>query len=235
MGKYSFKLIAVVTLVMMMFSSCTKTIVNREIYADSYIHSIFDKTGMPVYVVKHTAFSFTKLGSVSVLGALGTPVLLPNITNDGYSFYNEPDTVDYKAAIPAPESFTYNVTYNNGETTIKVDAIVAKSLLPAQQVDAVKNSTDIVLTWMQVANAEAYKVRIFSHDANSTAKTLIYESDFLVPKDVTITPSIPFSLISLSQYLTTNLSFEVSAFIFEENQDTYHAVSAATVEKYFGM
>ena len=164
------------------------------------------------------------------------------MAGDGFSFYSQPqaqlDSTSYMPAVPAVESFTYNVTYNDGTTAVKTDA-VSKYLMPAQQVDATKTPatlpTDITLTWKPVANVDAYKVRVFSTDLTSNVKTLIYESSFLVPpKDTTTDLSVPFSLISISSYLSTNLTFEVSAFIFETGQDTYEAVSVANTTKYFG-
>ncbi len=234
MEKFSLKIFPVAILLIVGLSSCKKSEVNKEVYIDSYVHSIFDRTGVPVYNVMHTAYSFTKLSAVSVTGSSGTTITLDNFSN-GYSFYNPVgDSTAYKPVPPDPESFTYNITYDNGETATKTDATVAKYLLPAPQVKAKKDSSNIVLSWLQVANAEAYKVRIFSQDANADTNTLLYESDFFVPKDATVTPSIPFSLVGLSQYLTTDLSFEVSAFIFGQNKDTYQAVSDATFKGYFG-
>lgn len=219
---------AVISLAVVLFASCNKTIVNKEIYVDSYVHSIFDKNGVPVYNVSHTAYCFTKLAGVTVTGSSSSPIQLTDYSN-GYSYYVPTDTLKYKTTPPAPEVFTYDVTYANGDTARRTDAIIAKSLLPAQQLTALKTATDIVLSWKPVANVEAYKIRIFSQDPVTGSKLLIYESDFFAPKDPTADLSVPYSLVSFSNYLSTNLFFEVSAFIFEQGHDTYHAVSAATV------
>jgi hypothetical protein len=224
---------AIVVVLFTLLSSCSKTVVDKDVFVDSYIHSIFSRKGVPLYAVMHTAYSFTKISGISVSGASGK-ILLNNYSGDGFSFFSSPDTASYTTTIPAPDSYTYNVTYSSGESVSKVDATVAKSVVPVPQLNAVKNTTDIVLSWKPVAGTEAYKVRIFSEDATNKTNTLIFESDFLVPKDATSDLSIPFSLVSFSQYLSTNVSFEVSAFIFELNQDTYNAVSATRVKKYFG-
>lgn len=234
MKKQLLKLLTGIFLLALILSSCNKTVVNKEIYVDSYIHSIYDKNGVPVYNVFHTAYSFSKLSGVKVTGSSGTQIQLKDYSN-GYSFYTPVDTSKYKTVPPAPESFTYDITYSNGDTARRVDATVARSLMPAQQLAAVKTATDIVVSWKPVANVEAYKVRIFSQDPVTNNNILIYESDFLVPKDATSDLSIPYSLVSLSNYLSTNLSFEVSSFIFEQNKDTFHAVSVTTVKKYFGI
>lgn len=222
-----------------MLVSCNKTEENTDVYADSYVNAIFNKNGVPVYRVMHTAYSFTKLLSVSVTGSGGKTVQLTNFANNGYSFYlqllNAQDSATYTTTVPSPESFTYNISYEGGTTTTKTNATIDKSLLPAQQLAAVKTATDIVLSWKPVANVEAYKVRIFSEDLGTKVTTLIYESDYLVPVNATSDLSIPFSLVSFSQFLSTNLSFEVSSFIFETKQESFHAVSAATVKKYFGI
>jgi len=233
--KNSFKIFTVVALLGAFLSSCTKTEVDKTVYIDSYVHSFLNKAGTPVYSVVHSAYSFTKLSSVTVTGTATTVVALTDmsVSGEGFSFYLQPDSASYKPAVPADESFTYNVTYSDGTTGTKIDA-VSKSLVPAQQVSATKGSTDITLTWKPVANSEAYKVRVFSTDLTSNVKTLIYESNFLVPKDAATDLSIPFSLISISSFLSTNLTFEVSAFIFEQGQDTYEAVSVANTTKYFG-
>jgi hypothetical protein len=234
MEKQSIKFFTLVVLMVALLSSCTKTTVNNEVYVDSYITSIFDRTGVPVYTLMHTAYSYTKIASISVSGGgVTTPLLKYGDT--GLSFYNPTDTVAYTKTVPAAASYTYNVTYDSGESTTKTDATSGKSLMPAQGLSAVKSSTDIVLSWKAVANVEAYKVRIFSQDATTKAYVMIYESDFLTPKDATSDLSMPFSLVSFSPYLNSNISFEVSSFIFEANQNTYEAVSAATIYKYFGV
>ncbi|MCX6219368.1 MAG: hypothetical protein NTZ69_00060 [Bacteroidia bacterium] len=231
--KNSLKIFTVVAVLRAILSSCTKTEVDKTVYIDSYVHSFMNKAGIPVYSVVHSAYSFTKLNSVTVTGTATAVKPLTDMAGDGFSFYSQPDSASYMPAIPAAESFTYNVIYNDGTTAVKIDA-VSKSLVPAQQVIATKNSTDITLTWKPVANVEAYKVRVFSTDLTSNVKTLVYESGFLVPKDATTDLSIPFSLISISSYLSTNLTFEVSSFIFEQGKDTYEAVSVANITKYFG-
>ena len=227
MEKYSFKSFMVV-ISLVVLSSCSKTVVDKSVYVDSYIHSIYNRDGVPVYSVMHTAYSFTKLSSVTVTGGVsGTTIPLTDFSN-GYSFYTPVDSTKYATTVPSPESFTFKATYDNGEIATKVDAIVAQYLMPAQQVNAVKDATYITLSWKPVTSVEAYKVRIFSES------TLIDESDFFTPQNATSDLSVPFTLTSLSQYLSTNLSFEVSAFIFEQGQDTFHAVSAATIKKNFG-
>jgi hypothetical protein len=231
--KQSFKIFTVVAVLGAILSSCTKTEVDKTVYIDSYVHSFMNKAGIPVYSVVHSAYCFTKLSSVTVTGTATAVKPLTDMSGDGFSFYLQPDTLSYMPAVPAAESFTYNITYSDGAVATKIDA-VSKSLVPAQQVTATKGSTDITLTWKPVANTEAYKVRIFSTDLTSQAKTLIFESNFLVPKDATTDLSVPFSLISISSYLSTNLTFEVSAFIFEQGKDTYEAVSVANTMAYFG-
>jgi hypothetical protein len=235
MKNRSFKIFAVAVLLVSVMSSCKKTVVDEQIYVDSYVHSIFDKNGVPVYNVIHSAYSFTKLASVSVTGGSGPITLPPNSNNDGYSFFTKIDSAVYKTTVPAATTYTYNGTYNNGNTITRVDATSGKSLEPAKQLNAVKTVTDIVLSWKPVANVEAYKIRIFSEDRTSNVTSLIYESNFLVPNDATTDLSVPFSLISFSQYLDSNISFEVSSFIFETNQDTFEAVSVTTFKKYFGI
>lgn len=239
MRKYISRIVLIGVVVAGMLVSCSKTVENTDVYVDSYIHAIFNKNGVPVYRVMHTAYSFTKLLSVSVTGSGGKTVQLTNYANNGYSFYlpltNAQDSAAYTTTVPTPESFTYNVSYEGGTTAAKTNATIDKSLLPAQQLAAAKTTTDIVLSWKPVVNVEAYKVRIFSEDLGTKVNTLIYESDYLVPVNPTSDLTMPFSLVSFSQFLSTNLSFEVSSFIFESKQDTYNAVSAATIKKYFGI
>ncbi|MCL6101636.1 MAG: hypothetical protein M1292_03995, partial [Bacteroidetes bacterium] len=84
MEKFSLKIFPVAILLIVGLSSCKKSEVNKEVYIDSYVHSIFDRTGVPVYNVMHTAYSFTKLSAVSVTGSSGTTITLDNFSN-GYS------------------------------------------------------------------------------------------------------------------------------------------------------
>jgi hypothetical protein len=238
MKKYIYRIVILGVATVAMLVSCNKTETDTEVYIDSYIQSIFNKQGVPVYNVVHTAYSYVKLSSVSVSGTSGQTIQLTNYANNGFSFYTPlltaQDSATYTATVPAPDSYTYKATNESGEVVSKVDATTTASLMPAQQLNAVKTTTDIVLSWQPVSNVEAYKVRIYSEDLSTHASTLIFESGFLVPVDATSVLSIPFSLVSFSQYLSSNLIFEVSSFIFESKQDTYHAVSAATIKRYFG-
>ena len=239
MENRSFKFFSAALLLFAVLSSCTKTVVDKEVYVDSYIRSIFNTTDTiesnryPVYSVMHSAYCFTKLGSIGVTGSVTPAVQLTDFGDQGFSFYNNPDSSKYTATVPSPETYTYNVSYASGEVASKIDATIAESLMPARKLNAVKNATDITLSWKPVANAEAYKIRIWALDSNSQ-NALIYESDFLVPKDAITDLSMPFSLVSFSQYLSTTITFEVSAFIFEQNQDTYNAVSVTTIQRNFG-
>ncbi len=235
------KFVVLGTVLVLTLSACNKTVVDKEVYIDSYINSIFNTTDTveskrtPVYAVMHTAYSYSKLTSINVVGSLGKTIQLNNFSGTGFSFFTPVDSATYKPAVPPAETYTYNVLYDTGETVTKVDATVAKALMPARKLMATKTSTDIVLSWKAVANAEAYKIRILSQDGTTLENKLIYESDFLTPKDATSDLSIPFSLVSFSQYLNNNITFEVSAFAFELNQDTFHAVSATTIKRYFGI
>jgi hypothetical protein len=237
MRKYLLKSIVTVVVVFALLTSCKKAEITTDVFVDSYINSILDANGTPVFAMIHSAYSFTKMSSVNVKGATGSSAALQNFNGDGFSFYMDvKDLTLYKAAAPAADSFTYNVTYSDGTTATKVNSVVAKSLLPAQQLDAQKTPatlpTDITLTWKPIANVEAYKVRIYTEDP--AGRKLIYESNYLVPKDATSTLSIPFSVVSFSPYLSYSVTFEVLAFIFEQGQDTFNAVSVASITKYFG-
>lgn len=235
MKKYIFKSFFLAIVLGEMLTSCKKSEVVKEMFVDSYINSIVNTSGAPVYVVVHTAYSFSKMSGVSVKGSLSSPLALQNFNGDGFAFYMDVnDQTIYKTSVPSTESFTYSATYSDGMTASKVNSIAGKSLLPAQKLTVTKSQATgtapvINLTWKPVVSVEAYKVRIFNVDPTSLKNVLIFESNYLVPKDTTTDPSIPFSLDSFSQY--NNVVFEVSAFIFESGQDTFEAVSAASISQ----
>ncbi|MCE1198205.1 MAG: hypothetical protein LWW85_04495 [Marinilabiliales bacterium] len=221
-------------IVSVLFTSCNKTIVDDQIYIDSYIHAIYNKNHVPVYRVMHTAYSFNMLTSVTVKGSSGSSVSLKNFDSNMFSFYTPLDTAQYSTTIPQAEVFTYNIVNDKGANITLTNGISGQSLIPAPSLKAEKNSTDIVLSWKAVPNVEAYKIRIFSENITTKEQSMIFESDYLKPKDPTSDLSLPFSLISYSPYLSTNLTFEVASFIFESQQSTFHAVSAASVKGYYG-
>lgn len=214
--------------------SCSKTPTDENVYVDSYIHSKLDDSDAPVYAMMHTAYSFKPLSGVVVSGP-SVSIQPTNPSGDGFAFYSVIPTASYLPAIPVPGSYSYSTTYQTGETVTKVDATVAKSLEPPRELDAIKGATDIAITWKPVANAEAYKLRIYSDNATTLEKNLIFDSSFLIPKDATSDLSFPISVISFSQYLTNNMTFEVSAFIFQDTRNAYHAVSSASVTRFFGI
>ena len=235
MENRSLKIFAVVFVMGSMLVSCNKTVVDKKVYVDSYIHSIYNRSNIPVYSVLHSAFCYSALSSVSAKGSTGSATVLTKGAVDGYSFYSPIDSSAYKLTVPAPDTYTYTATYEAGDTYTATDPTSGAYLLPASGLTATKTTTDIVLTWHPVAKAEAYKIRIFYDDGGATALTMIYESDFLVPAGTSTDLTLPFSLTNLSQYLNSYLSFEVSSFIFEQGQDTYQAVSSATCRKNFGF
>ncbi len=233
MKKYLLKVFAAAILLITVLASCNKTAVDKSVHIDTYIHSIFNRAGVPVYSVLHSAYSFSKLSGVDVTGSAGK-ISLINFSDNGYSFYNQPDTAIYKTTVPVPDNYTYSVTYDTGETVAKPDATIAASLEPARNLSAVKTATEIQLSWNPIVNVEGYKVRIHIQDLTTQTKVLIYESDFLFPVNAISDLSINFPLTNFTSYLDKYLYFEVSGFIFQLNHDTYHAVSATTVKKYFG-
>jgi hypothetical protein len=246
MGKGSFKYFAAAILLFSLLSSCNKTVVNNTVFTDSYIHSVFNTTDTveskryPIYSVMHTAYCYTKLASVRVNGSSGSVVNLTDYDGTGFSFYTPiKDSAAYKINVPAPETYTYNVSYVSGETVVQTDATLAESLMPARNLNAVRTTTttadNILVSWKPVTNAEAYKIRIQSEDPTSKVLTLIYESDFMVPLDPTATLSVSFPFGNFQTYLNTNIYFEISAFIFQQNHETYHAVSETTIKRYYGI
>jgi len=233
MEKILFKISALLLVGMLLFSSCSKSVTDNKVYVDSYINAIYNRAGVPVFSMMHTAYSFTKLTSVTVQGS-GSPVTLIDPTGLGLSFYSNPaDTASYTTTVPSPASFVYNIVYGTGTPATFADAVPANTLLPVQQLLASKTATDISLTWKALSNAQAYKVRIFDVEPSST--TIIYESDFMTPKDATSDLSIQYSLTNFTLYSLTNIRFEVSAFIFEQDQTTFDAVSVATTKTIAGM
>jgi hypothetical protein len=233
MQKHSFTAFPVVLFLLAAFTSCNKSEVTQEVFVDSYIHSYPSQSGVPVYTIMHTAYSFSMMNSIGVTGS-ATPVkqLVP-FSPDGLSFYNKPDSATYKTTVPAAETFTYNVIFSDGNIATRSNSTGTKSVAPVQQL-AVKKTpaaapTDLTLTWKAATSAEAYKIRIFHQDPATLSKVLIYESNFLVPKDNATDLSIPFPLNGLTLYALTDLFFEVSAFIFEEGKDTYQSVSITQI------
>ncbi len=227
MKKHFILIFTVVIGLTIILSSCTKTVVNNEVYVDSYIHSINSRAGEPVYNVMHTAYSFSKIATVSVTGTSGAPINLTNAADNGFSFYTPLDTASYQLTSPAADSYAYMATYDDGTISTINNAIIATSVMPAKMLAVVKTASNIELSWKPVVNVQAYRIRIYSEDPNSKVTSLIYESGFYLPKDAISDLSIPFSLVSFSQYLSTNLTFEVSSFVFEDNSDLYQAISTA--------
>jgi hypothetical protein len=233
MEKRSFIVFTVVVALGSLLTSCNKFVADKQVYVDSYIHAINNRAGIPVYNVVHSAFSYSALKDVSVTGSTGSAIGLTRGTFDAFSFYSPIDSAAYKTTLPAADIYTYTGTYDTGDSFTVSDLTSGGSLAPAQGMKATKSATDIVLDCSPVANAEAYKIRIFYDNDDGNPRVMIDESNFLVPTSATANLTIPFSLVDLSQYLNYYLSFEVSAFIFEQGQNTFEAVSTATVRNKF--
>lgn len=214
--------------------SCSKTQVDENVYVDSYIHSILDASNEPVYAVMHTAYSFKPLSGVVVNGPL-VNIQPTNPTGDGFSFYTVIPAASYTTTVPGPGDYSYTSTYQTGGSVTKSDATIAKSLTPPRQLEVIRGTNDITVKWQAVENAEAYKVRIFSDNPTTLATDLIFDSSFLIPNDATSDLSFPVSAGSFEGYMTNNMIFEVSAFIFQDSWNSYHAMSTSKVTKLFGI
>ncbi len=238
MEKNLFKTITAVVLLVALLSSCSKTVDTKQVYADSYINAIYNRAGVPVYSIMHTAYSFSKLSSVSVKGTLSPAQTLTDPTGLGLSFYTTVDTTKYSTVLPSADTFTYSALYSSGEAVTMSDAVPSNSLQPVQLLVAAKTPaaapTDISLTWNANPNAQAYKVRIFNMDPAAPA-SIIYESDFLTPKDAVTPLSIQYPLNNFVQYSLVYIRFEVSSFIFQKDQSTFNAVSVATTKNIVGL
>lgn len=233
MKKISLQIFAAVILTGIVVS-CSKVPSDDNVYVDSYIHSVLSDSDVPVYAMMHTAYSFKPLSGVVVSGP-SVNIQPTNPSGDGFAFFSVIPPASYSSTIPVPGSYSYSSTYQTGELVTKTDATVAKSLEPPMELDVTKGATDIAITWKAVANAEAYKVRIFIDNPTTLEKNLVFDSNFQLPKDALSDLSYLISVVEFRPYLTNNMTFEVSAFIFQETRNSFHAVSSASVTRFFGI
>jgi hypothetical protein len=219
--------LALIALILIGLSGCEKGSDTNVATADAFVKSIKNAQGATVFAVIHSVFSYNGMTSVKVTGPDGTVKQLTNYENGGISFYNEPVDADYSATIPTAGTYTYLVTFKNGEEITYTNALSSNAILPAIITSLAKTTKgdSVYISWNAIANTHAYQIKV------TQGTTVIYSSSPFVdnssPKQSNL--KVGFSLNSLTSNVAGTYTFSLGGLLYETTAYDYlQAISTTT-------
>ena len=219
-----------VSFILLGLSGCEKATIVDLASADVFIQSIKNPndTAQVIFAAVHSVFSYNLMSSVSVVAPISTTspdsitTQLINYDKMGNSFYNIPV---YSTSLPAPGTYTYNVTFKDGQVISFSNTLLYNILLPPNITSLAKNGTadSIDISWDAVANAQAYQVKVTKGTATGPSATQVFYAapfiDTSNPLRTNLTIGVPLSAII--SYGSGIYTFEVDALLYESSAYTY--------------
>jgi hypothetical protein len=220
--------LAVVALILFTLSGCEKQKITNQASVDVFVKAIKNSSGTTVYTALHSVFSYNIMTAVSVKSPDGTTTQLTNYENAGNSFYNEPATTDYTSTAPSAGTYTYTVTFNDGEQITYTNSLLATSLQPAVITGLTKNTggDSIYITWNAIAGTQAYQLKV----SNGT-KQVYYQAAFAdgsTPLKASL--RLGYSLSTIFTNGAGVYTFEIDGLLFESTSsaDYLQAISLSS-------
>jgi len=166
-------LLTLIALIMISLSGCEKAKVTNGASADVFVKAIKNAQGITVYTAVHSVFSYNTMTSVSVTSPTGTVTQLIDYGKTGMSFYNEPTDADYSPTPPSMGTYTYSVTFNDGEVISYNNSLSSSTLLPSVITSLAKSADgdSVYIKFNAIANVNFYQVEV------TKGTTQIYYSD----------------------------------------------------------
>jgi len=208
---------------------CEKATIVDQATADAFIQSIKNPkdTAQVVFAVIHSVFSYYHIVGVSVVAPVtaaspdSITTHLINYTNMGNSFYNNPV---YSTSLPVPGSYTYTVTFKDGQVISLSNTLLYNILMPPYITSLTKNGTtnSIDISWNVVANAQAYQVKVTKGTVTGASATQVFYAapfvDASNPPRANLTIKVP--TVEITPYGSGVYTFEVDALLFESSAGT---------------
>ena len=218
-----------VALILLGLSGCEKAKVTNEATADVFVKAVKNAQGVTVYTAIHSVFSYNVMKSVKVTSSDGTIVQLTNYENGGNSFYNAPAIADYTTTPPTASTYTYLVTFNDGEEITYTNSLTSSSLLPANITSLAKNTAgdSVYVKWDAIATTHAYQLKIMKGTTEIYTPSAF--ADASSPLKASLRLGFPVSYFTASGSGT--YTFEITGLLFETTAYTYiQAISTASAD-----
>ena len=231
-------LLTIVSFILLGLTGCEKATIVDVATADAFIQSIKNPndTSQVVFAVVHSVFSYNLMTTVSVEAPLSAAspdsisTSLINYAKMGNSFYNHPV---YSTSLPTPGTYTYSVTFKDGQVISFNNTLLYNILLPPDITYLAKNATadSVYISWNAVANAQAYQVKVTKGTVTGASATQVFYAapfkDTSNPPRANLTISVPLSAVT--PYGAGTYTFEVDALLYESSAYTYlQAIGTST-------
>jgi len=217
-------IILLISFILYGLAGCEKATIVDQATADAFIQSIKNPTdtAQVVFAVVHSVFSYNRMTSVTVIAPItaaspdSITTNLINYANMGNSFYNNPV---YSVSLPTPGSYTYDVTFKDGQAISFNNTLTYNILIPPNITFLAKNATpdSIDISWNAVTNAQAYQVKVTKGTLTGpSAIQVFYVAPFIdlsSPLRTNLTIGVPLSTVL--SYGAGTYTFEVDALLYE--------------------
>lgn len=222
MKEIKFPFLAV--LILLSFSACLKDKQANNAVADVYVKSIL-ADGLPVYAVSQYVQGTTAMASVTVHTPDGLTDQLVSFDNSGLTFYKEPLLAfgDYSSTKPASGTYSYGVSFKDGEEKVYTNVLSAGSLLPAAitSISKLTDGQNVRMSWEPIVGAEYLRLSVYRAD------TWLYTSQPFSPPTAN-SIDVPISIIP--SFTQGTYTYEIDGIIYESaTSGLLQAVSTASV------
>jgi hypothetical protein len=213
-------ILAIVALILPIFTSCEKAKTSNDALADTFVKIIKDDQGRILYAPVCSVFSpATKITSATAVSPYGTILSLSNFENGGMSFFNVPTENDYSIDLPPAGDYTFKVKFDGGEEKVYTDVLTDQTISPANITSLTKsaNGDTICIRWDAIANVSAYQLRI------TKGTTMVFYqssfSDISTPKKANLKAGVLIS--SLINHEPGTYTVELNGLLFEPSSTDY--------------
>jgi hypothetical protein len=212
------QVLALVAFLLIVLGGCEKATVTNQASVDVFLKIKKNSQGTTLYAVVHSVVSYNLMSEVKVTAPNGSSTLLTNFENGGNSFFNDPADEDFSETAPPVGTYSYLVTFKNGEQITYTNSLLAGTILPAAITGLNKNATgdSIYFTWNAIANTQAYQLKV----TNGT-KQIYYQAPFAdISSPLKATLRIVFPLSAIFTNGSGIYTFELDGMLFESTSAT---------------
>ena len=224
MKKTTFQFLFMSALAALVLSACNKKDEGNTAYPDVYIQSKTVGT-TTAYSVYQWVYSYNTMTSVESTDPYGYKELLDNYEDKGLSFSGE---TAYSTVKPIGGTYTFAVTFKNGEVVNYTNSITGTVIEPATNIVIEKktdNGTYVKATWSKVTGAIAYQI------VARKGSTEVVRTPLFTFNDASTTPTFGMDISLFTNQMPGTFTFEIVALKIETGDDSkYDAVSVATVD-----
>lgn len=207
----NWRIFAFATLMLTGLASCeSDSDESYEAIADAFVNTT-EIDGVAKHAVIYSVVAYNKIQGVEVTTPDNENVTLESYQGSSLSYYMNPEEDAYTESMPASGSYSFEVTFDGGETITATNTI-GTSFVEQPDIESLVYQSDeetITLRWTKVGNAHGYQLKVFAEGEQiySLPPFTIAAQDDIFEMTIDAT--------TFYDYTPGPLQFEISALLFE--------------------